>query len=524
MSVPALVPLPASTVVADAPGLPLTPATTVSGPDADLLRALVATRTGIELHGSDAKAGENGSEIASRARIEGVSHSTPAITLAVVPGGAPESYRIAVDGTSAAVTGADPAGLFYGVHTLVQLIRPAGDGWEIPAVIIKDAPRFAYRGVMLDVARHFHPVATVTAYIDRASSLKFNHLHLHLTDDQGWRLQLRSRPELTAHAAATSVGGDPGGFYTQDDFREIVAYAAAHHMTVVPEIDLPGHTHAVSLAYPELSEQPVISDHIRDTVRDYGGGMPENGTAYDGMAVGFSSLKIHDEATYAFLADVLGELAELSPGPYLHIGGDEALGTDAADYDTFVARVTAMVADLGKTPVAWHEAGTASGLAPGTIGQYWGYVAPTDGMDEKARGFVRGGGRLIMSPADAIYLDMKFDADSPLGLTWARGVTSAERAYAWDPAAVIEGVTDADILGVEAPMWTETVRTLDDIDALAFPRIGAAAEAAWPPAAGSNSERTWESFRTRVGALAPLWARSGIRFAALPGIDWARED
>ena len=183
-----------------------------------------------------------------------------------------------------------------------------------------------------------------------------------------------------------------------------------------------------------------------------------------------------------------------------------------------------MVADLGKTPVAWHEAGTASGLAPGTIGQYWGYVAPTDGMDEKARGFVRGGGRLIMSPADAIYLDMKFDAGSPLGLTWARGVTSAERAYAWDPAAVIEGVTDADILGVEAPMWTETVRTLDDIDALAFPRIGAAAEAAWSPAAGASGERTWESFRTRVGALAPLWARSDIRFTALPGIDWARED
>ncbi len=196
----------------------------------------------------------------------------------------------------------------------MQLIRPAGDGWEIPAVVIDDAPRFAYHGVMLDVARHFHPVATVTAYIDRASSLKLNHLHLHLTDDQGWRLQLRSRPELTAHAAATSVGGDPGGFYTQDDFREIVTYAAAHHMTVVPEIDLPGHTHAVSLAYPELSEQPVISDHIRDTVRDFGGGMPENGTAYDGMAVGFSSLKIHDEATYAFLADVLGETRRaLSP-------------------------------------------------------------------------------------------------------------------------------------------------------------------------------------------------------------------
>lgn len=504
MSIPALVPLPAYLEVVDAAGLPLTAATAVSGPDSDLLRTLVATRTGIAPAGTSA--------------------TTPTVTLAVEPGGAPESYRITVDATTATVTGADAAGLFYGIHTLVQLIRPAGDGWEIPAVVIEDAPRFAYRGVMLDVARHFHPVATVTAYIDRAASLKFNHLHLHLTDDQGWRLQLRSRPELTEKASATSVGGDSGGFYTQDDYRKIVAYAAARHMTVVPEIDLPGHTHAVSLAYPELSEQPVISDHIRETVREFGGGMPENGTAYDGMAVGFSSLKIHDEATYAFLADVLGELAELSPGPYLHIGGDEALGTDAADYDAFVGRVTGMVAGLGKTPVAWHEAGTAPALASGTIGQYWGYITPTDGMDEKARGFVRGGGRLIMSPADATYLDMKFDADSPLGLTWARGVTSAQRAYAWDPAAVIEGVTDADILGVEAPMWTETVRTLDDIDALAFPRIGAAAEAAWSPAVGADPERTWESFRARVGALAPLWARSGIRFTALPGIDWARED
>ena len=126
-----------------------------------------------------------------------------------------------------------------------------------PVVVIDDAPRFAYRGVMLDVARHFHPVATVTAYIDRASSLKLNHLHLHLTDDQGWRLQLRSRPELTAHAAATSVGGDPGGFYTQDDFREIVTYAAAHHMTVVPEIDLPGHANALVAAYPELGNLDI---------------------------------------------------------------------------------------------------------------------------------------------------------------------------------------------------------------------------------------------------------------------------
>ncbi|MGB4776734.1 family 20 glycosylhydrolase [Microbacterium sp.] len=527
MSVLGLVPLPASVRLQGAPGMALTTATTVAGPDADLMRALLATRTGTKLHRSDAKPAESATNPALSLRIGGV---RAGITLAIEPGGPPESYRITVDSASATVTGADPAGLFYGIHTLVQLIRPVGDGWEIPAVAIDDAPRFAYRGVMLDVARHFHPIATVTAYIDRAASLKFNALHLHLTDDQGWRLQLHSRPALTERASATSVGGDPGGCYTQEDYRAIVAYAAERHMTVVPEIDVPGHTHAVTLAYPELCEPPVITDHIRDVVRDYGGGMPVTGEAYEGLAVGFSSLRIRDEATYAFLADVFGEVAALTPGPYVHLGGDEALGTDAEDYAYFIDRVSRMVADLGKTPVAWHEAGAAAGLAPGTIGQYWGFVEPTEGMDEKTRGFVPGGGQLILSPADAIYLDMKPDAASPLGLTWARGITTIRRAYEWDPAAVIEGVTDADILGVEAPMWTETVRTLDDIDALAFPRIGAAAEAAWSPAAWTperqptagaeaGGARTWDSFRARVAVLTPLWACLGIHCVTGPEDD-----
>lgn len=434
------------------------------------------------------------------------------IDLSIELGGPAGSYRLAVGAASVAVTGADAAGLFAGIQTLTQLLAEGPDGWTIPAVRIDDAPRFAYRGVMLDVARHFHGVDTVKAYIDRASSLKFNVLHLHLSDDQGWRLEILSRPELTARAAATAVGGDAGGFYTQDDYREIVAYAAAHHMTVVPEIDVPGHTHAVSLAYPELSEQPVLSEHVQETVAQFGGGLPENGSAYEGMAVGFSSLKIHDEQTYAFLRDVFAEVAALTPGPYLHFGGDEALGTDPVDFAEFVARASALVVATGKTPIAWHEAGAADGLAPGTIGQYWGFVSPTDGMDDKTRRFVAGGGRVILSPADAIYLDMKFDAASPLGLTWANGPTSLRRAYEWDPATVIDGIGDAEILGVEAPLWTETVRDLADIDALAFPRIAAAAEAGWSAPFGATPERTWESFRTRVAALEPLWTRLGISF------------
>lgn len=507
MSTPPLVPAPSSIVRADGAPFRLAAATAVSGDAAAVaqLRALIGTRTGLTLH------------------ADGTSAATPAITLAVSPGGAGESYTLDATEASVTITGADAAGLFYGVQTLGQLLTRDADGWTVPAVTIRDAPRFAYRGVMLDVARHFHDVVTVKAYIDRSSSLKFNALHLHLTDDQGWRLQLTSRPLLTEKASATAVGGDPGGFYTQDDYRELVAYAGAHHMVVVPEVDLPGHTHAVSLAYPELSAEPVISEHVRETAREYGGALPVNGSPYAGMAVGFSSLRIRDEATYAFLADVLGEIAELTPGPYLHIGGDECLGTAADDYAYFMDRVTRLTAGLGKIPVAWHEAGSSPGIDPSTVGQYWGFVTPTDGMDDKARTFASlgtSGPKLIMSPADAVYLDMKFDADSPLGLTWANGVTSARRSYDWDPATVVDGVADADILGVEAPLWSETVRTLADVDALAFPRIASAAEIAWSPAPGDSDLRTWESFSARVGALGDLWTSQGIGFTPLEGITW----
>lgn len=479
-------------------------ATTVTGdPDASAaLSALVETRTGLAPAGGG-----------------------PTIELRIDPSASSgtESYRIAVDEASVVVTGADGAGLFYGVQTLGQLVVRDDDGWMIPAVEIDDEPRFAYRGVMLDVARHFHDVETVTAYIDRAASLKFNALHLHLTDDQGWRLELDSRPRLTQVASATSVWGDAGGFYTKDDYRQIIAYAASRHMIVVPELDMPGHTHAVGVAYPGLAEDPVLTDQMHQVIREYGGGVPTPGVLYDGLAVGFSSLRIHDEATYGFIADVFGELAEMTPGPYLHFGGDEALGTDPADFALFARKASAIIADLGKTPVAWHEAGAAPGLAPETVGQYWGFMTPTDGMDEKARAFAANGARLILSPADAIYLDMKHSEGSPLGLTWANGATSVERAYSWEPAEIIPGLDESAILGIEAPMWTETIRTLDDIDEMAFPRIAAAAEAGWSPASGSSDLRTWESFRARVGALGPLWTRLGIGFRASDEIDWAAE-
>lgn len=508
MTVP-IVPAPLSSTETGGPGFRVDERTRITGETdaAATLAALIAARTGVD-PSTGSGAGDHGSGTGGRT-----------IELLIAPGGAAESYRITADAASVVVTGADAAGLFYGVQTLGQLIARDDDGFTIPAVQIEDAPRFAYRGVMLDVARHFHPVETVQAYIDRAASLKFNALHLHLTDDQGWRIHLDSRPKLTERASGSSVGGDGGGFFSKADYRRIVEHAASRHMIVVPEVDLPGHTHAVGLAYPELAEAPVLSPHILEIVEAHGGAAPAAGEAYEGMGVGFSSLKIHDEATYDFVADVAGELAAMTPGPYLHVGGDEALGTSPEDFALFIERATGIVADLGKTPIAWHEAGAAARIDPSTIGQYWGFLTPTDGMDEKARAFVRNGSGLILSPADAVYLDMKDAADSPLGLTWANGPTSVERAYSWDPAAVIDGVTDADILGVEAPLWTETIRTLEDIDRMAFPRIAAAAETAWSPRGGD--QRTWDSFRARVGALGPLWSSLGIRFHASDEIPWA---
>jgi hexosaminidase len=508
VSLPAVVPAPASIAPRDGTPFRLDAETALVGTTdaADTLARLIESRTGLRL------------VVAPTADDAG-----DVVDLRLRPGGPAESYRLVVDETSVVLEGADAAGLFYGAHTLAQLVARDGEGWSLPLAIIEDAPRFRYRGVMLDVARHFHPVETVKAYIDRAASLKFNALHLHLTDDQGWRLHLTSRPRLTEVASGFSVGGDPGGFYTQDDYREIVEYAASRHMIVVPEVDMPGHTHAVGLAYPELVEDPVLGEQVLDVVRQFGGDLPRAGVPYDGIAVGFSSLKIHDEATYDFVADVFGELARLTPGPYLHLGGDEALGTSAEDFDVFVSRVSEIIADLGKTPIAWHEAGAAADIADSTIGQYWGYVTPTEGMDDKARAFVANGAQLILSPADATYLDMKYPSGHDRGLTWANGPTSVERAYSWEPSTIIAGIDESDILGVEAPMWSELIRDLADIDVMAFPRIAAVAEAAWSPATGASELRTWGSFRERVGALGPLWSSLGIGFHRAEEIAWVTE-
>ena len=419
-----------------------------------------------------------------------VEHGDLRLVLGASPG--PGGYTLEVSGDGARIEADAPAGLFAGAQTLLQLER----GSTVGHVRIEDHPRFAYRGAMLDIARHFFGVDDVKRYIDDIALLKFNHLHLHLTDDQGWRIAIDSWPRLTEVGGLTQVGGGGGGFLTKDDYREIVRYAASRFVTIVPEVDLPGHTNAAIVAYPELGDAPA--------------------QPYEGIEVGFSSLAIRSESTYRFVDDVVRELAELTPGPYLHIGGDESLATADEDFLYFIERASAIVASHGKTAIGWHEMGRSAALPRGTVGQYWSFTTPQPGAAEHARSFLAQGGPLIMSPADVAYLDMKYDAASELGLVWAEGPTSVRASYEWDPAQIVPGVGDEQLLGVEAPICSETLRTIDDVEAMALPRLACIAEIAWSPRAG----RSWESFEPRLAGLGPLLDARGVRYYRAPEVSW----
>lgn len=422
------------------------------------------------------------------------------IRLAHTGGDSAEGYRLVISPDRIDLTADADAGLFRGLQTLRQL---ATDG-RVPAATIDDAPRFAYRGAMLDLARHFFGVADICRFVDALALLKINHLHLHLTDDQGWRLEIRSRPELARAGSTTQVGGGGGGFLTQDDYRAIVAHAASRFIAIVPEIDLPGHTNAAIVADPALGEAPA--------------------QPYEGVEVGFSSLAIRRGSTYAWLADVLGEVAALTPGPYLHLGGDESHATSDDDFRYFIARAAAIGAATGKTVIGWHEMGRSRDLPPGTVGQYWGFTTPQEGAAELAHSFVEQGGRVILSPADVAYLDMKRTGDDERGLDWANGPTSLRQSYEWEPTAVVPGLTEDELLGVEAPLWTETLETIDQLEGFALPRLAAIAEIGWSPRGTSTADGAFDDFATRVAALARHWEATGTLYWRTPEVAWHSAD
>jgi hexosaminidase len=413
------------------------------------------------------------------------------IAVVIDPALADEAYQLDIDARGVTIRAGTGAGLFWGVQTLRQLM-PTKAPFVLPGGRISDRPRFAYRGVMLDVARHFFGVADVERVIDLAAMYKINYLHLHLSDDQGWRIAVDAWPRLSTYGGGTEVGDGTGGFYTKDDYRKIVAYAAARYVTVVPEIDLPGHTNAALASYPELNCNGVAPPR------------------YTGNLVGFSSLCATNDATYRFLDDVFGELAALTPGPYLHIGGDEASTLSQQNYATIVTRAQEIVARHGKVAVGWHDLANAP-LGASTVLQFWRPTSDAEAVIAAANA----GHRVIMSPANRAYLDMKYDAHTRIGLSWA-GTISVQAAYDWDPARLIRGVDEPAVLGVEAPLWTETVTTVDDIEYMMFPRLAAIAEIGWSPLATHD----WSAFRSRLAAQGPRWQALGVDFARADGVAW----
>ncbi|MFC0099154.1 beta-N-acetylhexosaminidase [Micromonospora marina] len=441
----------------------------------------------------------------SPADVAGPADAVPAATSGAADGArlGDEGYRLDVTTGGVRVTALTPAGLFHGAQTLRQLLPAPIESptavparWAVPGGTIVDRPRFAYRGAMLDVARHFFAVEDVLRVVDHLARYKLNHLHLHLTDDQGWRIAVDSWPRLTEAGGATEVGGGPGGWYTRDDYRRIVTYAARRHVTVVPEIDLPGHTNAALVAYPELAPTKIAPP------------------PYTGTEVGFSFVDPADERTYAFVADVVGEVAALTPGPWLHLGGDEAFKVPAGSYRAFVERAQRLVAATGKTVVGWHQLAPAAHV-DGRVLQWWG----TDGDDPQTADAVRRGARLILSPGNHAYLDMKYAPDTPIGHDWA-GLIDVRRAYEWDPGSHVRGVPAEAVLGVEAPLWTESVTTLTEVEYMFFPRLPAVAELGWSP----RETHDWSGFRSRLAAHGPRWTTAGISFHPSPEIPWPHKN
>jgi hexosaminidase len=429
-----------------------------------------------------------------------------------------EGYELVVGDSLVELSAATPAGLFHGAQTIRQLLPPLVEytaAYERPLFLpvgrIVDEPRYAWRGVMLDVARHFLPPEDVKRFVDLMALYKLNRLHLGLSNDQGWRIEIPGWPLLTEVGGSTEVGGGPGGFYTAEEYTDLVEYAAERFVTVVPEIDVPGHTNAALASYAELNCDGIAPG------------------LYAGTDVGFSSLCTDDERTYEFLEDVIREVSALTPSPYFHVGGDEARSTEDEAYVAFIERVQGIVEAHGKRMIGWDEVATAR-LARASLVQLWRPFWPEPGapepdsataaatavLQEGALRAVRVGAQFILSPADRVYLDMKYDSSTVLGLDWA-GLSDARHAYDWDPSILFSNIPESSIAGVEAALWSETSGTLSDVEYLAFPRLAGVAELGWSRA----DDRNWDDYRRRVGRHGARWTALGVNFQHSHLIDWS---
>ncbi len=421
-------------------------------------------------------------------------------TVEFVRGETEYDYELAVTEKSVTATAATDEGLFHAAVTLIQLIICAdGADARIPVCKISDKPRFAYRGLMIDVCRHFFGVETVKKMIDVMSVFKFNYLHMHLSDDQGFRLQIDAMPKLHGHAskrAQTCGDRKPhGGYYTKAQIAELVKYAAERFVRIIPEIDLPGHTRAIVSAYPELS----CSGKQTDVATWFG--------------IHSKVLCVGKDTTYDALEKIIGETADMFPCAYFHLGGDEVPklewekcpdcgkvmeenGLD--DYEKlqgyFTNRVIKMLSERGKTPILWNEALFSDMLDKNAVVQYWeGGKATAARVAQSVRDENR---KVVVSCVRPYYLDYPY------------GFSSLKSAYMFEPCLESFGEQGAKgVLGVECPIWTEHVATEEKLFTQVFPRAIAVAESGW-----SQGKKDYADFEDRLLKVVKLLRSAGISY------------
>ncbi|MEE1926693.1 family 20 glycosylhydrolase [Streptomyces sp. TRM 70351] len=448
-----------------------------------------------------------------------------------------QSYRLAVTGHGISCRAATAEGVFRAATTALQLIA-ASDG-AIPYQEFTDAPHYAWRGLLVDPARGYLTPDELCRVIDLAALYKLNVLHLHLTDNEGWRLDLPAMPELTAPGNTgtgdTAPGSEdaPRDFYTAEDYRALQRYAAERFVTVVPEIDLPGHCAALRAALPELPPAPA----------------PEGLT---GRFPFVPPLDLADPATRAAVEAILTDVCRLTTGPFVHVGGDESFGMTPDSFALAVRELRALVRARGKRPLAWQESSRA-GIEPGDVVQFWVDVPMMDlpdtqeeldrrpellaaghtldliralktffaPADHDAARTVDGGGRVLLSPQSHLYLDRPYSPDvtpprqgaaARLGFPAYRP-RDVRHTAEWDPAS--HGIPEERIAGVEATLFGESVGGIDDLTTLLLPRLASVAETAW-----SGRAPRWEDHRTRVARHGRLWEERGLAYLASTEIPW----
>lgn len=416
------------------------------------------------------------------------------IVLRIAPEGAQnrEGYSLRITPRQVRIEAASHDGIIYGCQTLRQLLtHGAKEGWMAPLVEIEDKPRFAWRGLMLDCSRTFLSTSYLKRYIDLLSYHKLNILHLHLTDDEGWRVEVKGYPQLTAIGSRSAWGGGPGGYYSQDEIRDLVRYAADRGVTLVPEIDVPSHSKAALNAYPELA--------------------CTGPTPKDVFCAG-------NDHTFELIEGVLAEVCDLFPSAYIHVGGDErrkgrweacarcqariraeGLKSEAELQSYFMRRIARFLEARGRKAVGWDEM-IEGGLPPNATVMFW------RGLKEVAS-VTAAGHDVVLSPWDYCYLDHK-QSDLPQEAGQGKIPMLIDEVYGFDPLPADFGQGGEHVLGAQANMWTHIARTEDEIDKQIFPRLAALAEVTWT----AQALRDWDGFRERLRVHCRRLDRMGVKF------------